>query len=57
MPAIISACTRLAPDTLRLRKIRSGMSGVRAVASRTTKAARMATATAPRMSVCAEPQP
>ena len=35
----------MAPETLRERKIRSGMSGLRAVASRTTKAASSASET------------
>src|SRR3954449_1797202 len=48
IPATSSAWTRLAPVTLRERKIRRGMSGVRAVASRSTKAASSASATAPR---------
>ena len=42
---------------LRARKIRSGTSGCAAVASRATKPASRATATAPRPSVSAEPQP
>ena len=37
IPATESAWTTLAPETLRERKIRSGMSGLRAVASRAMK--------------------
>ena len=37
MPATNSAWTALAPETFRLRKMRSGTSGVRAVASRAMK--------------------
>ena len=38
-PATNSAWTALAPETFRLRKMRSGTSGVRAVASRAMKPA------------------
>ena len=43
--------------TLRERKIRSGISGLRAVASRATKAASSASDSAPSASVRPAPQP
>ena len=57
MPDTIRIWTRLAPETLRERKIRSGISGLAAVAWRTTNAASRASDTAPRPSVWAAPQP
>ena len=57
MPATSSAWITFAPETLRERKIRSGISGVRAVASRMTNAASSASDTAPRISVVGAPQP
>ena len=57
IPATSSAWTTLAPETLRERKIRSGMRGLRAVASRTTKATSSPSAVAPSPSVRPEPQP
>ena len=47
MPATDSAWTRFAPETLRERKMRSGISGFAVAASRTTKAASSASETAP----------
>src|SRR5918997_1752429 len=47
IPATLSTWIRLAPVTLRERKIRSGTSGLRAVASRATKAASSASERAP----------
>ena len=47
----------LAPETFRERKIRSGISGLGARASRTTKATSSASETAPSPSARAEPQP
>ena len=57
IPATDRAWTRLAPETLRERNSRSGISGLLAVASRTTKPTSSATATAPRASVWPAPQP
>ena len=57
IPATDSTWIRFAPDTVRERKIRSGISGVRAVASRATKATRSAIATAPSASVSPASQP
>ena len=57
IPPTVRAWTRFAPVTIRERKMRRGISGVVARASRTTKAAMSASATAPRISVRAEPQP
>ena len=57
MPTTSSACTTLAPETLRERNRRSGISGLSMRDWRTTKAASAATATAPRPSVRVEPQP
>ncbi len=57
MPATVSAWIRLAPATLRDRKIASGTSGFRAVASRATNAARSASEAAPRPIAAPEPQP
>src|SRR3954470_7455603 len=54
-PATISACTTFAAATAPERKIPSGTSGCATRAWRTTNAARSAAATAPRISVCAEP--
>ncbi|CAM5612171.1 hypothetical protein SCYAM73S_03471 [Streptomyces cyaneofuscatus] len=54
--ATISIWTTLAPDTLRERRMRSGISGVRAVAWRRTNPASRASASAPRPSVRAEAQ-
>ena len=51
IPATNSAWIALAPETLRERKIRSGISGSRAVDSRTRKATSRASATAPNPSV------
>ena len=48
IPATVSAWITLAPETLRERKSRSGISGLRKVASRTTKATSSATDPAPR---------
>ena len=45
MPATDTTWMRFAPETWRERKIRSGMSGLRAVASRTRKAASSASET------------
>ena len=47
IPATLRACTRLAPETVRERDIRSGISGLWPRASRTTKPTSRATATAP----------
>ena len=47
IPATLTAWIRFAPATFRDRKIRSGMSGLRAVASRAMKATSSAIATAP----------
>ena len=55
IPATVNAWIRLAPLTLRERKIRSGISGVRAVASRATNATSSATAIAPSSSVWSRP--
>ena len=57
MPATISAWIRFAPATLRERKIRSGISGLAAVASRATNSASSTSAALPSASVCADPQP
>ena len=57
MPATVSAWMKLAPETLRERKSRSGMSGLRAVASRAMNAARSTSAPAPSSSVSVAPQP
>ena len=57
MPATSSACITLAPDTFRERKIRSGISGLRAVASRAMNAASRSSDTAPSPSVRPSPQP
>ena len=57
MPTTSRPWTRFAPLTARERKIRSGTSGVFAVASRATKNASSASAVAPRPSVVAAPQP
>jgi len=56
-PAIISTWTALAPETVRERKIRSGISGRVAVAWRTRKAAISASDRAPQYAVAAEVQP
>ena len=56
-PATISTWIRLAPVTVRERKIRNGTSGSLAWVCRTTKPTSSATAAAPNPSVCAEPQP
>ena len=47
----------MAPDTLRERKMRSGISGLRAVASRATNAASSTSDAAPSTSVWVAPQP
>ena len=57
IPATSSAWTTFAPETLRERKIRSGMSGFAARASRTMNATSSASETAPRPSVCGSAQP
>ena len=57
MPATTTIWTGLAPETPRERNTRSGISGLRALAWRSTNAARSATATAPRPSVSAEAKP
>ena len=57
IPTTSSAWTALAPETLRERNRRSGISGFSIRAWRTRKATIAATATAPRVSVRAEPQP
>ena len=57
IPATNSAWIALAPETLRERKIRSGISGSRAVDSRTRKATSSATATAANPRVRPEVQP
>ena len=57
MPATRSACSAFAPETLRERKIRSGISGVPAVASRAMNAASSASDTTPNPSAPVEPQP
>ena len=57
IPATVNAWITLAPETLRERKIRSGISGLPARASRTTKAASSASETAPSPSAWPEPQP
>ena len=57
IPATTSAWMAFAPDTVRERKMRSGMSGSRAVASRTRKAASSARARPPRRRVEPAPQP
>ena len=57
MPPIISTWIRFAPATLRERSSRSGSSGLAARAWRATNAPSSASATAPRPSVCSEPQP
>ena len=54
---IIRNCTMLAPETLRERRIRSGISGVAAVAWRTKNPASSASAMHARPSVRTEPQP
>ena len=56
-PATNSAWTALAPETFRLRKMRSGTSGVRAVASRAMKPASSAIEAEPSASVSGAPQP
>src|ERR671931_639897 len=55
MPATSSTWIALAPETLRERKMRSGISGVRAVASRRMKTARRARDAAPSSSVVLAP--
>ena len=57
IPATNRAWIALAPATLRERKIRSGISGLLAVASRTRNATSSAIAPAPRTSVRVAPQP
>jgi hypothetical protein len=57
IPATNSAWIAFAPETLRERKIRSGMSGSRAVLSRTRKATSRASETAPNPRVRPEAQP
>ena len=57
IPPAPSAWIRFDPATLRERKIRSGISGVRAVASRATNAASSAIVSAPSTSVLVAPQP
>ena len=57
MPATVSTWIRLAPETLRERKIRSGTNGLRAVASRTTKPASRASASPARRRVAPAVQP
>jgi hypothetical protein len=57
MPATSSAWMMFAPETLRERKIRSGISGLRAVASRATNAAISASEPVPRPRVIGAPQP
>jgi hypothetical protein len=57
IPATMKAWIALAPETLRERKIRSGMSGLRAVASRARNAASSTRAPAPSSSVRVAPQP
>ena len=49
--------TTFAPETLRERNRRSGISGLAIRAWRATNAASRAIETAPSPSVCAEPQP
>ena len=57
MPATTTTWTALAPETLRERNSRSGMSGFAVLACRATNAPSSVSATAPRPSVCSEPQP
>ena len=57
MPATTTTWTRFAPATLRERKIRSGISGFDPRAWRATKPASSTSETAPRPTVCSEPQP
>ncbi len=57
IPATISAWITLAPERLRPRKIRSGISGVSAVASRMRNPASSTSEVAPKPRVWAEPQP
>ncbi len=57
IPTTRSACTRLAPTTLRERNSRSGISGLAARSWRTTNAASSASETDPSSRVCDEPQP
>ena len=57
MPATISICIRFATVTVRERNTRSGISGLAAVAWRATNAASSATASPPKPSVWALPQP
>ena len=57
MAEIARTWTRLAPETLRERKMRNGSSGLAAIACRATNPASRAPATAAQPIVCAEPQP
>ena len=57
MPATDSTWMRFAEATLRERKIRSGTSGLRAVASRARKPSSSASETPPSASVRPAPQP
>jgi hypothetical protein len=57
IPATRRTWIALAPETLRERKMRSGISGVRAVASRRMNAPSSASAMAPSTSVVVAPQP
>ena len=57
IPATDSTWIRLAPVTLRERKIRSGISGFEAVASRARKMASSTIEMAPSKSVRLAPQP
>ena len=57
IPATSSGWTMFAPVRFRERKIRSGIRGVRAVASRRMNAASSTTEIAPSRSVVGAPQP
>ena len=57
MPATTTTWTALAPDTLRERNTRSGMSGFAPRAWRTTNRPSSTSATAPSPSVWADAQP
>ncbi len=57
MPATSSAWTTFEPETLRERKIASGISGLRTFDSRSRKPPSSASETAPSASVCGSVQP
>ena len=57
MPVISRPRMKLEPGSPGIANTRSGMIGLRSRASSTTNAASSATDTAPKPSVCAEPQP